>query len=75
MSTFDDDLMDVPCESCGKDVKVKMRELRISPTVTCTCGQVIQVDATQLDASMRNVEAAEKKLDGAIKGLNKTIGG
>jgi hypothetical protein len=38
MSMFDDDLVDVPCESCGKDVKVKMREVRISPSVTTIGG-------------------------------------
>jgi hypothetical protein len=71
---FDDEMMDVPCETCGRDVKVQMRELRKSPTVTCACGQVIAVDATQLDSTMRDVDAAEKQLDDAVKGMNLKIG-
>lgn len=72
---FDDELMDVPCETCGKDLHVKMSELRTSPTLTCTCGQEIKLDASQLDGEMRKVDAAEKRLDKALQGLNKTIGG
>jgi hypothetical protein len=75
MAMFDDELMDVPCETCGQGVKVKMSELRKSPTVTCACGQQIQVDATDLDRGMQDVDAAEKRMDDAIKRLNKTIGG
>jgi len=71
---FDDEMMDVPCETCGRDVKVKMRVLRTSSTVTCACGQEIAVDATQLDGAMRGVDAAEKRLDDTIKGLNLNIG-
>jgi prefoldin subunit 5 len=72
---FDDEMMDVPCETCGKDVHVKMSELRKSPTLTCSCGQVIAVDASQLDSAMSNVDASIEDLDKAIGKLNKTIGG
>ena len=71
---FDDEVMDVPCDTCGRDVKVKVRDLRKSPTLTCTCGQEIAVDATQLDSSMRGVDRAEREFDAAIKKLNMTIG-
>jgi hypothetical protein len=52
-----------------------MDKLRTSPTVTCACGQQIKVDATDLDRSMREVDATEKVIDDAIKGFPKTIGG
>ena len=72
---FDDEMMDVPCETCGKEVHVKMSELRESPRVTCSCGQVIEVDASQLDSAMSNVDASIAEFDRAIGKLNKTIGG
>jgi transcription elongation factor Elf1 len=75
MGMLDDEMMDVPCETCGREVKVRMDKLRTSPTVTCACGQQIKVDATDLDRGMRKVDAAEKKLDDAFKGFPKTIGG
>jgi hypothetical protein len=59
---FDDELMDVPCETCGKELHVKMSELRKSPTLTCSCGQEIKVDASQLDSSMSEVDASMEDL-------------
>jgi hypothetical protein len=72
---LDGEVMDVPCETCGQDVKVKLGALRKSPTVTCACGQEIEVDATQLDSSLGEVDAAIAGLDGTIKQMNKTLGG
>jgi len=70
---LDDELMDVPCEACGRDVKVRMDKLRTSPTVTCACGQQIKVDASQLDGEMRKVDDALKGLDDATGDMNMTI--
>jgi DNA-directed RNA polymerase subunit RPC12/RpoP len=67
--------MDVSCETCGRELHVKMSKLRKSPMLTCTCGQKIEIDASQLDREMRKVDAAEKGLDDALKGFPKTIGG
>jgi hypothetical protein len=75
MGMLDDELLDVPCETCGRDIKVRAGELRRSPTLTCACGQEIKVDATQLDAEMGKADASISGLDAAIQRMNKTIGG
>lgn len=71
---FDDEVMDVPCETCGADVKIKMGDLRKSPTVRCACGQEIAIDASQLDGSLQEVDRAQQKLDSTIKTMNIKIG-
>jgi hypothetical protein len=75
MGMLDDHVLDVPCETCGRDIKVKAGALRKSPTLTCSCGQSITADASRFDSSLSEVDAAEKRLDDSIKRLGGTIGG
>lgn len=63
---LDREKIDFDCD-CGATVAGTIGQLRRSPTLTCPkCGATIQVDGSDLDWGVRNVDRAFDKMDRAI---------
>ncbi|HRN36510.1 MAG TPA: hypothetical protein PLV70_02560 [Flavobacteriales bacterium] len=61
------------CEKCGRSHKVKLVDVTAGRTVSCACGARIKlVDHNgSVRKSVRDVNAGYKKLEDAIKKLNR----
>ena len=59
--------IDLDCD-CGATVTSTIGEIRSSPTLTCPkCGATIQVEGSDVDRGVRNVDRAFNQMDRAIR--------
>jgi hypothetical protein len=61
--------IDLDCDcDCGATVTSTIGEIRRSPTLTCPkCGVTIQVEGSDVDRGVRNIDRAFDKMDRAIR--------
>jgi len=55
---LDSHRIDIPCPSCGKNISETIGQLKADPDLTCTCGQVIHIEAEKLRAGIEQAEKA-----------------
>jgi len=60
--------IDLPCSSCGKKTSKTFGWLKQHGQFTCTCGQAITVDLSELE---KGLAATQKQLDGISAALGK----
>ena len=59
--------IDFDCD-CGATVTSTIGEIRRSPTLTCPkCGVTIQVEGSDVDRGVRNIDRAFGEMDRAIR--------
>lgn len=64
---LDHEKIDLDCD-CGATVTNTIGELRRSPTLACPkCGMTIQVEGSDLDRGVRNINRAFGKMDRDIR--------
>jgi hypothetical protein len=63
--------IDLDCD-CGATVTSTVGAIRRSPTLACPkCGATIQVDGSNLNRGVRNVDRAFGEMDGAIRRIGR----
>jgi uncharacterized Zn finger protein len=64
---LDRQTIDIPCPNCGQKRAETVGRLKTNPQLTCRCGTVIRVDATELRSEIA-------KLEKSFADLNRTLG-
>lgn len=53
---INNEVFGIPCENCGRKIKVRVGELRHSPTLTCSCGAKLIIDSGQANRILSKLE-------------------
>jgi transcription elongation factor Elf1 len=54
--------IEIPCPSCGQNVVLTVGQVKNSETVSCLCGQKIEIDGTGVAAALKPTEDSLEKL-------------
>ena len=69
MALFDDSRIELTCPSCSRKFSERLGKLKANPKLTCPgCGQAIAIDASGLNAGL-------KQADKSVADLRRTLGG
>lgn len=68
MSNFlDDSGIGIPCESCGNETEKTIGWVKRNKQLTCRCGAVVSIDASQFKTEIAKIEREFAKLDKMFK--------
>lgn len=63
--------LELDCPSCGRKVKTTIGAARRSPTLRCPSGHQIEVDASQFDRELKQVDRSFADFERTLKGLGR----
>lgn len=67
---IDEQLIDLPCPQCGHKLSESIGRLKHSPELTCVCGCLVKVEASDLAAGIEDVE---KRLDEFSRSITRIL--
>lgn len=68
---FDSHAIEIPCQACGKKMSQTIGRLKKDPDLTCPCGVVTHVDASNLRKGISEVEKSITDLQRNLKKMFK----
>ena len=61
-SPFDGQKLEIPCGNCGRVLTETVGKLRRNPTLTCLCKTKTDINAKELDSTLKKCERDIKNI-------------